>query len=105
MELSERLKELRTNMALTQTQVAKMSVLSTSYISDLERGRTEPSLETLRVLAEVYEVSVIDLLVGVDWAGKQTVKVHSGIIRDMQKIESGLGMARQVVNEVLEILE
>jgi transcriptional regulator with XRE-family HTH domain len=43
-----------------------------SYLSDIERGRTTPTLNTLEVIAEALEMSVIDFLTGVDFAGELT---------------------------------
>ena len=44
-----------------------------SYLSDLERGRTVPSLGALEKLATAVQISVIDLLTGVDFAGEATL--------------------------------
>lgn len=72
MKLHERLKELRTARQLTLKELAERSELSVSYLSDIERGRTVPTLATLETLANALAVSVIDLLSGVDFAGELT---------------------------------
>lgn len=72
MKLQDRLKELRTNKDLTLKGVAERSGLSVSYLSDIERGRTKPTLNTLEALADALDMSVIDLLTGVDFAGELT---------------------------------
>jgi XRE family transcriptional regulator, regulator of sulfur utilization len=72
MKLQDRLKELRTNKDLKLRVIAERSGLSVSYLSDIERGRTIPTLSTLEAIAEALEVSVIDLLSGVDFAGQAT---------------------------------
>jgi transcriptional regulator with XRE-family HTH domain len=72
MKLHERLKELRTARQLTLKELAERSELSVSYLSDIERGRTVPTLATLETLANALAVSVIDLLSGVDFAGERT---------------------------------
>lgn len=72
MKLQDRLKELRTNKDLTLKGVAERSGLSVSYLSDIERGRTTPTLNTLEALADALDMSVIDLLTGVDFAGELT---------------------------------
>lgn len=73
MKLSERLKELRTERNHTLKNLAGISGLSVSYLSDIERGRTTPTLNTLEVLAHALDVSVLDFLSGVDFAGEHTV--------------------------------
>lgn len=72
MKLQDRLKELRTNREMTLKDVATRSELSVSYLSDIERGRTTPTLATLEALARAFEISVVDLLTGVDFAGEAT---------------------------------
>jgi XRE family transcriptional regulator, regulator of sulfur utilization len=74
MQLHARLREIRQQRVNTLLQVAEATKLSVSYLSDLERGRTQPSLETLQKLALHYEVTLTDLLTGVDVAGPQTLK-------------------------------
>jgi XRE family transcriptional regulator, regulator of sulfur utilization len=72
MKLGERLREVRQQRDQTLVQVAQTIDLSVSYLSDLERGRTQPSLDTLERLAAHYHVTVIDLMQGVDAWGNPT---------------------------------
>jgi XRE family transcriptional regulator, regulator of sulfur utilization len=72
MTLHERLKELRRARDFTLKALAARSGLSVSYLSDLERGRTTPPLPTLEMLAGALDITVLDLLTGVDFAGEQT---------------------------------
>lgn len=53
---------LRREKRLTQEQVADRSGLSQQYISDLERGRRNPTVITLYELAQALGVSHIDLV-------------------------------------------
>ncbi len=52
----------RKRKEMTLAQVAEQTGLSISSLSDLERGRTDPSLSTLRRIAECYGVPVAYLL-------------------------------------------
>ncbi|GEM88135.1 helix-turn-helix domain-containing protein [Meiothermus granaticius] len=72
MTLAERLRELRSQRGWRLKDLADKSSLSVPYLSDLERGRTNPSLDTLQTLASSYEVSVNDLLAPVDFYGDRT---------------------------------
>ncbi len=63
MELRERLKELRIEQNLTQTDVAKILNVTKMAISHWEKGNSEPSIEQLKILAKYFDVS-IDYLVG-----------------------------------------
>ncbi|PYE48674.1 helix-turn-helix domain-containing protein [Deinococcus yavapaiensis] len=72
MKLHERLRELRSERGLRLKDVAEMAGISVPYLSDLERGRTNPSLETLQTLAGAYSITVHDLLEGVEFYGSPT---------------------------------
>jgi transcriptional regulator with XRE-family HTH domain len=63
MELGEKLKAIRKNVHnLTLTEVSEKTNLSVSFLSDVERGRTKPSLASLETLAKFYEVTVSELI-------------------------------------------
>ncbi len=64
-ELGEKLKQLRINSRLTQTQVAKRLHLTTTSISGYENGTRYPSLSSLVRLAALYHVTT-DYLLGYD---------------------------------------
>jgi transcriptional regulator with XRE-family HTH domain len=53
---------LRREKGLTQEYVAAESGFSQQYISDLERGRRNPTVITLYELAEAIGVSHVDLV-------------------------------------------
>lgn len=52
------IKQLRLERELTLSEVSVSAGLSVSYISDIERGRTEPSLHSLRQIAQALYVPV-----------------------------------------------
>lgn len=61
----ERLKQLRVEKGLLQKEAAqKIGVDRTTYVK-YERGTSEPNLETLQYIADLFEVSV-DYLLGRD---------------------------------------
>jgi transcriptional regulator with XRE-family HTH domain len=72
MTLAERLRDLRKMNNLTLKDLSGRTGLSVSYLSDIERGRTTPSIDTLKSLAGAFEMTVTDVLVGVNWAGERT---------------------------------
>ena len=59
----ERLKELRIEKALTQTQLAKELRVNQRTISNWEVGERQPDLDTLEVIAKYFNVSY-DYLLG-----------------------------------------
>lgn len=56
------LKAARVNVGLTQEDVAKVTKKSKSTIVNYEKGRTSPDIETGKVLAKLYKVSIEDLI-------------------------------------------
>ena len=60
--LGARLRAHRTARGLTLAQAAELAGLSIPYISNLERGRGNPTLEALRALAEALQQPVAVLL-------------------------------------------
>ena len=72
MQLGERIRELRKNKGEKLKDTSEGTQLSVSYLSDIERGRTNPSLQTLESIANHFRISMTDLLYGVEFAGEQT---------------------------------
>jgi len=63
MDLGSKLKNIRKNIkGYTLQQVFEGTEISVSFLSDMERGKTKPSLETLQKLANFYKVNLSDLL-------------------------------------------
>lgn len=60
--LGDRLRARRRELDRTIAQVAEAAGLSLPYVSNLERGHGNPTLEALQALAAALEVSVGDLL-------------------------------------------
>lgn len=63
MNFSERLKQLRLNCAFKQKELAALIGVSVRTFQDYEHGNTEPNIERLIKLADIFQVS-IDYLVG-----------------------------------------
>ena len=72
MLLGQRIRELRKQKKETLKELSKGTQLSVSYLSDIERGRTNPSLHTLETLANHFGVTVTDMITGVEFAGIKT---------------------------------
>ncbi|MBB6100086.1 transcriptional regulator with XRE-family HTH domain [Deinobacterium chartae] len=84
MKLHERLRELRVERQLRLKDVAANAGISVPYLSDLERGRTNPSLETLQTLAGAYNITVHDLLESVEFYGNPTEGALPKGLADLQ---------------------
>lgn len=62
MSIGENIRNYRKNMGFTQKELAKKCNLSRSYLADLERDRYNPSLDSLKIIADNLKVSVGTLL-------------------------------------------
>ena len=58
------LRETRKSSGFTQKQVAtKLNVVESCY-ANWEQGRTEPNIEMLRKLSEIFKINIDDLING-----------------------------------------
>ncbi|GAW28553.1 helix-turn-helix domain-containing protein [Carboxydocella sp. ULO1] len=56
--IGKRLHELRVEKQLSLRKLAKKSGISHSFLCDIERGRSQPSLDTLGKLADTLGVKI-----------------------------------------------
>lgn len=66
-KLNENIRILRKRLALTQDQFAQQLGIKRSLVGAYEEGRAEPRLELLQKMAEVFSISV-DQLIGIDFS-------------------------------------
>jgi transcriptional regulator with XRE-family HTH domain len=62
MEFNEKLQELRKKKGLTQDELASSLYVSRTAISKWESGRGYPSIESLKIMAKFFSVTVDELL-------------------------------------------
>ena len=60
--LGSRLRALRTDRGETLAQTAERAGISPQYLSEVERGRKEPSSEMVAALAGALDIAVADLM-------------------------------------------
>ena len=70
MKLGERLRLLRKERQLTLKGLSQLADLSVPYLSDIERGTVNPSIETLQKVAKAYNMTVKELFSGVEELGE-----------------------------------
>ena len=58
----QKLRKMRLERKRTQTDMAVHLGMDRSFLSDLERGKREPCLRTLEVIAQGFEMSIPQLL-------------------------------------------
>lgn len=59
--LGVRIRELRKNRHLTQEQLAEKVGINPKYVSSIERGKENPTLDIFIKIAEVLEVNIGEL--------------------------------------------
>ena len=64
MTLGNRLKELRKQKKLNQTELAEVIGISLNTLSNMESGKTDPSTETIIKLCDFFKISTDYLLTG-----------------------------------------
>jgi len=85
-----RLQGLRSERELSQLALANRSGVATTFVSALEQGRRQPSLMTIKKLAAGLDITMGDLLEGLDddapngWAVSQIALV----VRSMPKAQA-----------------
>ena len=94
MKLSDRLAELRREHALTLRDLRELveertgEKLSISYLSELERTDTMPSIEILIRLARAYDMTTSDLLAPVDFYEESTDAQYPESLRRFAELAS-----------------
>lgn len=64
-KFGKKLKELRLRKKFTQEDIAYKAEVTVYYISKIERGFANPSLETLSKIAKAFGIKLSDLLEGI----------------------------------------
>lgn len=90
LQLGARLRAQRSQLGLTLAQVAEAAGFSTGYISQIERDLCTPSLSALRVLADVLQVPIAELLaqedeLSLDQQDSQACHTAVGVVRRNQR--------------------
>ena len=78
-QISKNIKECRLEAKLTQDQVAEKLHMTRQNISSYETGRTEPDVETIQKIADIFDVPVERLLYG-DAILKKRKKLNRSIV-------------------------
>lgn len=98
---ASRLKQLRTQRSLSQTELAKKVGVHYNHIGRYERGQSKPSAETLTRLAEALGVSGDFLMEGrTDEAAKATFEDRE-LLMQFKEVEQLNEVDKHLVKEFL----
>ncbi len=88
--LGSRLRALRTDRDETLARTAERAGISPQYLSEVERGRKEPSSEMIAALAGALDVTVADLMA----AAAQDLRRGTGTFAAVTKFGTSTEVAR-----------
>lgn len=98
--LGIRIRTIRKNRGMTQEQLAELIDRSTDGISNIERGLSSPSVETLERLATKLDIPIRDFF-GFDMADNESSSKRTAmmtnlneIARDLSDKELGIAVAQ-----------
>jgi len=60
--IGDNIRKYRKKKNLTQKELGDIVGISNTYLSDMEIGRTNPSIKTLKRIAKGLEISYVDIL-------------------------------------------
>lgn len=97
MSLNTRLKELRKENGITQSELAKSLNVSRSSIAMYENGERIPSYETLEVISDFFNVSILYLLgkESVDYSNEELFKINEKLSDNQKRLL--LAIAKQIL--------
>ena len=90
MQLGRKIRDLRLRRGLTVQQLAEATNLSKGFVSQVENGRTSPSLSTLQDLAKSLETSVAYLVVEEDqvpYVVRRSERPHMSVNGNGSRVE------------------
>ena len=90
MQLGRKIRDLRLRRGLTVQQLAEATGLSKGFVSQVENGRTSPSLSTLQDLARSLETSVAYLVVEEDqvpYVVRRSERPHMSVNGNGSRVE------------------
>lgn len=90
-DVGRKIKLLRAEQKLTLEQLAQMSGVSKSMLSQIERGRTNPTLAILWTLTQSLEIDISDLLNADQNDGPDSAKITHIKAHQTPKIQSADG--------------
>jgi len=98
--IGKRLAEIRKSKKLKQMELAERLNVSQQVISNIERGVTAPDIEQLKKIADIYNIS-LDQLVGREFLGDDADDVERRILSYIKQMddegkELSLGLLSQV---------
>lgn len=62
MNIGEKIKELREKTKMSRNDFAKVAGISASYLSEIERGLKQPTLNILNKISEAFDIKISEII-------------------------------------------
>ena len=98
-EISEKLRALRKSRKMTLKDVADGAGCTSAYISQLEKGRANPSIATLKKISSVFGVKISDFFLDNEYEEDDVV------IRKDQRSTMGFNRGSAVIESLVRTTE
>ncbi|WP_434986245.1 helix-turn-helix domain-containing protein [Pseudomonas protegens] len=99
---AERLRSLRKQKNLSQTELGQLAELHYTHIGRYERGTSRPSVDTLKRLADALDVSSDYLLEGASDEAAKAKFEERELLRQFQEVEQIPEEDKKVVKTLLD---
>lgn len=101
MSLPNRLKQLREEHGMLQKDLAKLLGCSPKTVSGYERAEREPNIATLDKYAEIFGVTIGEIL-GEDYSLSDLEKEFPEVIQSLRKAKKNMSPeAKKIMNKML----
>ena len=86
-KIGQYIKELRKSKKLTQEELADKLYISRQAVSNWETGKDAPSVDNVKDISKIFDVSIADIYAGEEIKDKQTLNeiIHSLVTMEMKK--------------------
>lgn len=98
-EIGKRIREIREKKRISQTEAARHANIARPYLSDLERGRTMPSINTLQLLSKALNCSISDFFITTEPKIEDCIiqeSLYVPILKDIRADISMLSLSNQL---------
>lgn len=116
MSVNEKIRLIRETKGLTQEQIAEKLEMSPNAYGDIERGENDPKLSKLQKIAEIFEMSLADLVdlgekgilnINFNNRGKRCTLIFGSSVaeKEMALKDKEIALQQREIDSLKEILE
>jgi transcriptional regulator with XRE-family HTH domain len=95
--IGNQIKTLRRARGISQEELAEQISMNTKYLSSIERGKTNPTLDMFIKMADALKVGIPELF-NIEYQPKELAQLIAGLISEGDKAK--LQLAAKVLNAI-----